>query len=68
MGINLLMTTKQVDKASPVYPSLQLQIGEWYLTIQTVFSPQDWHGSIHLLFLQALFRLHSELDTHSGLQ
>lgn len=60
---------KQREKGSPVYPSVQLQMGLWFNTLHLALTPQvPWHGSTHFWFMQALSNGHSELTTHSGLQ
>lgn len=55
-------------KADPVIPARQLHVGMWFITSQTALWPQvPGHGLTHLLRIQALSRLQSEFNTHSGL-
>lgn len=52
---------------SPVYPSLQVQIGECAITWHRAPRPQaPSQGSRHLRSIQASCSLHSELTRHSG--
>lgn len=54
-------------KGSPVYDSLQAQIGLWLLTTQVANVPQELgHGSMHFWLTQARSWGHSEFRTHSG--
>jgi hypothetical protein len=47
---------KHLEKASPVKPWRQLQIGLWLITSQRVFRPHGpGHGSTHFWFWHALF-------------
>lgn len=65
----VLRISKHLVKGSPVKPGRQLQIGLWFTTWHTVATPQvPGHGSMHFWLTQALFKEHSELVTHSGLQ
>ena len=51
-----------------MYPSMQVQIGIWFLTLQMALTPQvPGHGSMHLFLWHALLEGQSELTTHSGL-
>lgn len=60
---------KQLVNGSPVYPSKQVHIGVWLITLQTADAPQDpGHGSIHFCLIQAKLLGHSELIEHSGRQ
>lgn len=59
----------QYRKGSPVYPTMQVQEGRWFITWQLAFWPQvPGQGSLHLLFIQALFDGQSVFRTHSGRQ
>lgn len=52
-----------------MYVGLQVHIGLWFITLQSVFVPQGpGHGLTHRALRQALSREHSELTTHSGRQ
>lgn len=54
---------------SPVYPDLQVQVGMWFCTLQSVFEPQDpIHGSLHLSDIQDNVEGQSEFTAHSGRQ
>ena len=56
-------------KGSPMYPSLQVQVGMWFWTLQFAFTPQvPGQGSMQWSCWHALFDGQSELTTHSGLQ
>lgn len=60
--------TKQLIKAFPCMPSGHLHIGMWLYTSQIAFVPQvPGHGSLHLLWIHALFLGQSLFNTHSGL-
>lgn len=55
--------------ALPCIPGGQLHIGMWALTSHSAFGAHvPGQGSLHLLLMQALSRLQSELRTHSGRQ
>lgn len=55
-------------RGSPVKPWKHIQEGAWLITRHSAFKPHvPGHGSLHLLFIHALDRSHSELRTHSGL-
>lgn len=50
-----------------MYPVRQVHVGEWFTVLHSALMPQaPGHGSLHLLFEQALLRSQSEFDTHSG--
>lgn len=67
--INLPTMTRHITNGSPENRSGQVQIGLWFTTWHWAFSPQvPGQGSMHFWLTQALFRGHSKLDTHSGLQ
>jgi hypothetical protein len=58
---------RQSLKPSPVYPDAQLQIGEWFMTLQSAFEAQvPGQGSTHFWLMQALWDGQSELTKHSG--
>lgn len=60
---------KQRVNGSPVNPDLQVHIGLWFTTSQWVFKPHvPGQGFLHFKLIQALFKGHSELTVHSGLQ
>lgn len=43
-----------IVNGSPLKPFLQLQIGLWFITLQSVFIPQEFvQGLAHLWFIQA---------------
>ena len=59
----------QFVNGSPTYPSIHVQIGVWFMTLQTAFNPQDpGHGSVHLFRMQALLLAHSGFIVHSWRQ
>lgn len=65
----LLSSLKHRLKGSPTKFVGQLQIGLCITVLQRALCPQvPGHGSIHLIFWQALSNAHSELTIHSGLQ
>ena len=68
LSINLRIGLSLHDvKGSPMYPSMQVQIGIWFLTLQIALTPQvPGHGSMHLFLWHALLEGQSELTTHSG--
>lgn len=54
---------------SPSNPDRQLQIGAWFTTLQSAFSPQTpTHGLTHFCLMQLFVGSHSELTVHSGRQ
>lgn len=60
---------KHCLKGSPVNPSRQVHMGEWFTTIQSAFAAHvPGHGSIHLFLIHALLLEQSELTKHSGWQ
>lgn len=54
---------------SPVYVCMQVHIGVWLTTKQSVLLPQEpIQGSLHFWLIQANWLEHSPLLMHSGLQ
>lgn len=54
---------------SPVRPSIQVQMGVWFITLHCAPLPQEpGHGSLHFSLIHAKLLVHSELIIHSGLQ
>lgn len=66
---NVRCTGRHCINALPSIPWGQLHIGRWFITSHTAFCAQTpMQGSTHFRLMQALFRGHSELRTHSGRQ
>ena len=58
---------KHLVNGSPVYASLQAQIGLWFFTTHVANVPQDaGHGSTHFWLTHARSSGHSEFRVHSG--
>lgn len=60
---------EQPLNGSPVYWSLHLHDGVWFITEHCVLKPHDpSHGSTHFWLMQARLAGHSGLIVHSGRQ
>ena len=58
---------KHLVNGSPVYESLQAQIGLWFLTTQVAKVPHEaGHGLTHFWLTHARSSGHSEFNVHSG--
>lgn len=67
--VELFSLGEHWKNGSPVNPTGQVQIGLWFLVVQSALTPQVFgHGSVHFLFKQAKWNGHSAFTTHSGLQ
>lgn len=52
-----------------MYPSIQLHIGVWFITLHRALVPQEpGHGSLHFCVMHARLLGHSGLTVHSGRQ
>lgn len=68
VDILILLIIWHLVNGSPVYCGGQLHIGLWLTTWQMAPMPHvPGQGSTHFWLMQAWFRGHSELTTHSGL-